>query len=116
MLHLFFFFLRLVLWSIVVNNACTLQYRSVCIQTKPNLSSYLFHYAEACNELAEPILASLRPGNTPPFKEMLDWGRAVGNTVSNLNGLKFELLTSPSRDELVTALAIISVLITSLQE
>ena len=60
---------------------------------KSNLSFSLY-YAEACNELAEPISASLRPGNTAPFEELsLRW-LAVGNTVSDLTGPKFEPQTS----------------------
>ena len=39
-------------------------------QIKSNLSLYSLYYAEACNELAGPISASLRPGNTAPFEEM----------------------------------------------
>jgi len=31
---------------------------------KPNLSFYSPYYAEACNEFAVPIFASLRQGNT----------------------------------------------------
>ena len=60
-------------------------------------------YAEACNELAAPISASLRPGNTSPFEEMSQRRRAVGNTVSDLIGPRFELQTSRSREERVTA-------------
>ena len=72
-------------------------------QIKSNLSLYSLHYAEACNELAGPISASLRPGNTAPFEEMsLRW-RAIGNTVSDLTGPRFEPQTSRSRDERVTA-------------
>ena len=70
---------------------------------KSNLSLYSLYYAEACNELAGPISASLRPGNTAPFKEMSQRWRAVGNTVSDLTGLRFEPQTSRSRDERVTA-------------
>ena len=63
----------------------------------------LVYYAEACNELAEPISASLRPGNTAPFKEISQRWQAVGNTVSDLTGPRFEPQTSRSRDERVTA-------------
>ena len=70
---------------------------------KSNLSLYSLYYAEACNELAGPISASLRPGNTAPFEEMSQRWRAVGNTVSDLTGLRFEPQTSRSRDERVTA-------------
>ena len=73
------------------------------LQIKSNLSLYSLDYAEACNELAGPISASLRPGNTAPFEEMSQRWRAVGNTVSDLTGLRFEPQTSRSRDERVTA-------------
>ena len=52
-------------------------------KSKSNLSIYSVDYAEACNELARPISASLRPGNTAPFEEMSQWWRAVGSTVSD---------------------------------
>ena len=45
----------------------------------------------------------MHPGNTAPFKEMLQRWRAVGNTVSDLTGPRFEPQTSRSGDELVTA-------------
>ena len=70
---------------------------------KSNLSLYLLDYAEVCNELSGPISASLRPGNTAPFEEMSQRWRAVGNTVSNLTGPRFEPQTSRSRGERVTA-------------
>ena len=56
-----------------------------------------------CIELAGPISASLRPGNTAPFEETLQWWQAVGNTVSYLTGPRFEPQTCRSRDERVTA-------------
>jgi len=34
------------------------------VKTKPNVSLYLPYYAETCNELALPIFASKRQGNT----------------------------------------------------
>ena len=37
------------------------------VTIKSNLSLYLLYYDEACSELAEPISASLRPGNTASF-------------------------------------------------
>ena len=43
------------------------------------------------------------PGNTAPFEEMSQRWRAVGNTVSDLTGPRFEPQTSRSRDERVTA-------------
>ena len=60
-------------------------------------------YVETCNGLAGPISASLRKGNTAPFEEMLQWWRAVGNTVSNLTDPRFKPRTPRSRNELVTA-------------
>ena len=72
-------------------------------QKKIKSSLYSLDYAEACNELAGPISASLRQGNTAPFEEMSQRWRAVGNTVSDLTGPKFEPQTSRSRDERVTA-------------
>ena len=41
--------------------------------------------------------------NTASFKEMLQWWRAVANAVSDWNGSRFELQTSCTRDERVTA-------------
>ena len=70
---------------------------------KSNISLYSLDYAEACNELAGPISASLCPGSTAPFEEMSQQWRAVGNTVSDLTGPRFEPQTSRSRDERVTA-------------
>ena len=61
------------------------------------------YYTQACNELAGPFSASLRPGNTASFEEMLQRWRAVNNTVSDLTGPRFEPHTSRSRDERVTA-------------
>ena len=72
-------------------------------KTVQSLSLYSLYYAEACNEFAGPISASLRPGNTAPFEEMSQRWRAVGNTVSDLTGPRFEPRTSRSRDERVTA-------------
>ena len=72
-----------------------------------NKSNQRFHcsrckYAEACNDLAGPIYASLRPGNTAPSEEMsLRW-QVVGNAVSNFTGLRFEPLTPCSRDKCIT--------------
>ena len=70
---------------------------------KSNLSLYLMYYAEACNELAGPISASLRLGSTASFEEMSQSWRAVGNTVSDLTSPRFEPQISCSRDESVTA-------------
>ena len=53
------------------------------ITSKSNLLLFLLLYSEACNDLAVPISASLRPGNTAFFEEMLMRWRTVGNTVYN---------------------------------
>ena len=66
-----------------------------------NLSLYSLHYAKACNEFAGPISVSLRPGNKAPSEEMLQRWRAVGNSVSDLTGPRFELQTSRSKYECV---------------
>ena len=73
------------------------------VQIKSDLSLYSLDYAEACNELAGSISASLHPGNTAPFEEKSQRWRAVGNTVSNLTSPRFEPQISRSRDERVTA-------------
>ena len=70
---------------------------------KSNLSFYSLYYAEVFNELAGPISASLRPGNTASFEKMLQRWRAVGNSVSDLTSLRYEPQTSHSKDERVTA-------------
>ena len=72
-------------------------------QIKSNFSLYWLDYAEACNELAGPISASLRLDNKAPFEEMSQRWRAVGNTVSDLTGPRFEPQTSRSIAEHVTA-------------
>ena len=72
-------------------------------QIKSNLLLYTLYYAEACNEFAGPISASLRPGNTAPFEVVLQRWQAVGNTLSDLTGPRFEPQTSRARDERVTA-------------
>ena len=46
-----------------------------------------------------PNSASLRLGNTSPFKEVLQQLQAVGNTVSDLTGPRFEPQTFRSREE-----------------
>ena len=68
----------------------------VIIQSKSNLLLYSLHYANACNELAGLSSASLRPGNTASFEEMLQRWQAVGNTASDLTGPRFESRTSGS--------------------
>ena len=70
---------------------------------KSNLLLNWLYYAKASNELARPIPASFRPGNTSPFEKMLQRWRAVGSTVSDLTGRRFEPQTSRSRDERITA-------------
>ena len=60
-------------------------------------------HAEACNEMAGPISAIVPVGNTATFKEMLQQRQAVGNTVSNLTGPRFEPHIFHSRYERVTA-------------
>ena len=74
-----------------------------CVAVKSNLLLYSLQYTEACYEFAGPISASVRPGNTATFEEMSQRWRAVGNTVPDLTGRKFELQTNRSRDEGVTA-------------
>ena len=68
-----------------------------------NLSLYSSYYAEACNQLAGSISASLRPGNTTPFKKMSQLWQIVGNTVSNLTGPRLEPQTSRSIDKRLTS-------------
>ena len=50
-----------------------------------------------------PIPMSLRPGNIVSFEDKSQRWRAVGNTVSDLTGPRFEPQTSRSRDQRVTA-------------
>ena len=45
-----------------------------------------------------PISESLRPGNTAVSEEILQWWRAVGNSVSDLTGQR-ELNLRPSAPE-----------------
>ena len=66
---------------------------------KSNLLLDWLYYAEAFNEFAMPISASLRLGNTDSFGEMSLRREAVGNTVSDLTGLRFEAQTSRSRNK-----------------
>ena len=61
------------------------------------------YYAQECSEFARPIFESFYLGNAAPFKEVLQWWRAVGNTVSGLAGPRFEPQTSRSRNDYVTA-------------
>ena len=46
-------------------------------------SLYLFNYAEACDELAVPISASLLLGRTALFQEIAQGWQSGGNTVYN---------------------------------
>ena len=64
--------------------------------TQSNLSLHSLYYAKACNELAGPISASLRPGSTVSFEEMSQRRRAVGNTLSDLTGPRFNLIRPPA--------------------
>ena len=64
---------------------------------------YLLYYAEAFNNFFWAHPRVIAPtGNTAPFEEMLQRWQAVGNTVSNLTGPRFEPRTSRFRDERVT--------------
>ena len=47
------------------------------LKSKSNLSLYSLYYAEACNELAGPISASLRQGNTASLEEMSQRWKAL---------------------------------------
>ena len=69
-------------------------YDLTCANLKSNLSLYSLCYAEACNELAGLISVSLRPVNKARFEEMLQRWRAIGKTVSDLTGSRFELQTA----------------------
>ena len=42
-------------------------------EIKSNFLLHLLQYIEARNELEEPISTLLRPSNTIPFEEMLQW-------------------------------------------
>ena len=75
----------------------------VLYQITSNLSLYSRYYAKACYKLATPKFASLRPGNTAPLEETLHRWRAVGNTVSDLTGPRFEPQNPSSGGERVTA-------------
>ena len=69
----------------------------------PDLLLYSLCYAKACNKFVGPISTSLHLCSTAPFKEMLQWWRAVGNSVSDLTDPRFEPQISCSKDENVTA-------------
>ena len=72
-------------------------------KSKSNFSLYSLYHAEACNEFAVSISASLRPDNTATFEERSQRWRAVGNSVFDLTGPRFKPTTSGFRDERVTA-------------
>ena len=46
-----------------------------------------------------PYIRSIHPGSAVPFEKVSQRWRAVGSTVFNLTGPRFELQTSRSRDE-----------------
>ena len=46
-------------------------------QIKSFIIAYSLYYAEVCNEFTGPISASLRQGNTTPFKEMSHGGKLL---------------------------------------
>ena len=71
------------------------------IKNKPFIIAVI---REASKELAGPVSVSLCQGNTAPFEKMSQLWLAVGNTVSDLTGLRLESQTFSSRDERVTAL------------
>ena len=52
------------------NCCCKLLDTVLLLNTYPNLSLYLLNYAEASNDFAGPISASLCPDHTTSFKEM----------------------------------------------
>ena len=69
-----------------------------------NLLLYLlYYYAEACNKFQGLITTLLCQGNTASFKGMLQRWQAVGNTVFDLTGLRFEPQTFLFSDERVAA-------------
>ena len=86
-----------------INCVITAHVFKTYLTKKLNLSLYTLYYAEACNEFARPIFASLRPSNTASLEEMSQRWRAVGNTVSNSTGPGFEPKTSSASDKRITA-------------
>ena len=80
--------LQLLLQKIAINNKFFIS----------NLLLYPLHYSEACNELALPISVSLLPGNTAPFEKISQRWQAVGNTLFDMTGLRFEPHASRYRD------------------
>ena len=64
---------------------------------KSNLSLYSMYYAEACNEFSGTTQRHrAQATQLRPFQEMLQWWRAIGNTVSDLISQRFEPKTSRS--------------------
>ena len=61
------------------------------------------NYAKACKEFVSLISASSYPGNTVPLKEMSQRWQAVGSTVSDLTGWRFEPQAFHSKHKSVTA-------------
>ena len=51
---------------------------------------------------AGPISASLHPGNTAVFEELLQWWRVAGNTLLDLIGPRSEPPTPCSKDDCAT--------------
>ena len=70
--------------------------RLYCVDLQNQIFYYTDYNAEACNELAGHISASLRAGNTSPFEEMLQRWRAAGKSVSDLTGWDLNLRPSAS--------------------
>ena len=66
-----------------------------------NLSVYSLYHAETCNALTAS--SRLRTTQLASLKQMLQRLLAVGNTVSDFTGQRFEPLPSYSGDERVTA-------------
>ena len=64
-----------------------------------NLSLYLLHCTEPCNEFAKPIFASLRPDSTAPFEEMFLLNIRISKYVkkNTLMRIKFLLLLAFDR-------------------
>ena len=57
--------------------------------TKSSIRLFWLYYVKACNEFAGPILGGIAPEmNIATFEEMSQRWQAVGNSVSNLNGLR----------------------------
>ena len=96
-------FLRALVWIMAIV-ALTGNLVSINFELSKN-QNQVFHCSrcintESCNG---PISVSLQPGNTAPFEVMSQRWRAVGNTVVDFTGLRFELQTYRSRNEHVAA-------------